>query len=51
MTGSGILSRGKRSIAIDVKGAEGQQIVKDLCSSADVLIEPFRPGQSKKGIL
>lgn len=36
--------RGKRSIAIDMKKTEGINIVKKLCSDADVLIEPFRAG-------
>jgi alpha-methylacyl-CoA racemase len=36
--------RGKRSIAIDLKKREGLNIVRRLCSSADVLIEPFRAG-------
>ena len=39
------LSRGKRSVAIDLKQAEGVKVVRKLCSNADVLIEPFRPGK------
>lgn len=38
------LGRGKLSIAIDLKQKEGAEIVQKLCRSADVLIEPFRPG-------
>lgn len=38
------LSRGKRSISVNLKQKEGVSVVKRLTSSADVLIEPFRPG-------
>ena len=39
-----ISERGKRTIAVNLKCAEGVEIVLDLCRSADVLIEGFRPG-------
>lgn len=35
---------GKKSIAIDLKSAAGQAVLHRLVSSADVLIEGFRPG-------
>jgi formyl-CoA transferase len=38
------LSRNKKSITIDLKKAKGQQIVRDLVKSADIVIENFRPG-------
>ncbi|XP_052100684.1 alpha-methylacyl-CoA racemase-like [Mytilus californianus] len=38
------MGRGKKSIAIDLKQEEGLNIVHKMCSKADVLIEPFRPG-------
>lgn len=38
------LARGKRSIAVNLKDVKGQQLVQNLAASADVLIEPFRPG-------
>lgn len=38
------LKRGKRTATIDLKHDEGKVIFKKLCSHADVLIEPFRPG-------
>lgn len=38
------MGRGKQSIAIDLKQEEGLNIVHKMCSKADVLIEPFRPG-------
>ena len=39
-----IQSRNKRSIALDLKQAEAQDIVRQLVQDADVLIENFRPG-------
>jgi crotonobetainyl-CoA:carnitine CoA-transferase CaiB-like acyl-CoA transferase len=39
-----VLNRGKRSIALDLKSAEGTSQLRRLCGSADVLIESFRPG-------
>src|SRR6185503_2808673 len=38
------LNRGKKSIAIDLKRAEGQAILHRLAEDADVLVENFRPG-------
>ena len=40
--------RGKKSIALDLKQEEGKVIFKRLCSKADVVIEPFRPGVMEK---
>ena len=39
-----VQSRNKRSIALDLRTSEGQEIVRELATSADVLIENFRPG-------
>ena len=39
-----VVSRGRRSIAVDLKSAEGVELVLKLIDSADVLIEGFRPG-------
>ena len=41
-------SRNKQSIAIDLRTAEGQQLVRRLAESADVLGENFRPGTMEK---
>jgi crotonobetainyl-CoA:carnitine CoA-transferase CaiB-like acyl-CoA transferase len=38
------LSRGKRSLAIDLHNPAGQDLVRRLASTHDVLIENFRPG-------
>lgn len=40
----GILGRGKRSVAVDIKSREGRALVLDLVKDADALIEGFRPG-------
>jgi alpha-methylacyl-CoA racemase len=39
-----VVSRGRRSIAVDLKSPEGVEVVLRLVGSADVLIEGFRPG-------
>lgn len=40
--------RGKQSIAVDLKHAEGVALVADLAAAADVLIEGFRPGTMER---
>jgi crotonobetainyl-CoA:carnitine CoA-transferase CaiB-like acyl-CoA transferase len=37
-------NRGKRSIALDLKSADGREVVKKLAARADVVMESFRPG-------
>lgn len=39
-----VQSRNKRSLSLDLKEAEAQDIVRTLIKEADVLIENFRPG-------
>ncbi|XP_033634610.1 alpha-methylacyl-CoA racemase-like [Asterias rubens] len=38
------LSRGKQSISLNLKSAEGVKVFKKMSLAADVLIEPYRPG-------
>ncbi|MEO8763285.1 MAG: CoA transferase [Ginsengibacter sp.] len=37
-------NRNKRSIAIDMKKPEGQEIIRKLVKQADIILENFRPG-------
>lgn len=39
-----MLSRGKSSLALDLKSAEGRETALELAKRADVVIENFRPG-------
>lgn len=38
------LNRNKRSIALNLKSPDAQKILQELCSTADVFVEGFRPG-------
>ncbi|TSI13828.1 CoA transferase [Brevibacterium aurantiacum] len=38
------LARNKRSVTVDLRTEEGQEIVRDLVAKSDVVIENFRPG-------
>lgn len=37
-------NRGKQSICLDLKSAEGLAVARDLAANADILVENFRPG-------
>lgn len=37
-------SRGKRSLAVDMKTPEGREIIRRICASADMVFHNFRPG-------
>src|SRR5690606_19084708 len=39
-----VMSRGRRSIAVDLKCEPGRRVVQRLVHGADVLMEGFRPG-------
>jgi crotonobetainyl-CoA:carnitine CoA-transferase CaiB-like acyl-CoA transferase len=39
-----VLNRGKRSIAVDLKEERGRAIVERLASTADALVQNYRPG-------
>jgi len=39
-----LLSRGRRSVGVDLKDGDGVAAVLDLVAGADVLVEGFRPG-------
>ena len=39
-----VAARNKRSVTIDLRTPEGQQLVRDLVAGADILVENFRPG-------
>jgi formyl-CoA transferase len=41
-------SRNKKSVTLDLKTSQGQQIVRDLAATADVVIENFKPGTLDK---
>ncbi|MFB7052140.1 CaiB/BaiF CoA transferase family protein [Streptomyces vinaceus] len=43
-----VTNRGKRSVLVDLKSAEGPARVLDLVERADVLIEGFRPGVAER---
>lgn len=42
------LSRGKRSLAVDLKTPGGVAVVRRLCARVDVVLEPFRHGVMEK---
>jgi crotonobetainyl-CoA:carnitine CoA-transferase CaiB-like acyl-CoA transferase len=42
------VNRGKRSVALDLARAEGQEVVQRLARSADVVVENFRPGTAER---
>jgi len=39
-----MVNRGKRSLSVDLKTPEGQEIVHKLARGSDVVVEQFRPG-------
>jgi formyl-CoA transferase len=43
-----VIARNKKSATLDLRAARGQELLKDLVSRADILIENFRPGTMEK---
>ncbi len=43
-----VVSRNKKSITLDLRQREGQEILKELVAQADFLLENFRPGTMEK---
>lgn len=43
-----VVARNKKSITLNLRTPEGQQIVRDLVKNADILIENFRPGTMER---
>ncbi|XP_034098076.1 alpha-methylacyl-CoA racemase [Drosophila albomicans] len=43
-----VLHHGKSTLAINLKKSEGQDLVRQLASKYDVIVEPFRPGIMEK---
>jgi alpha-methylacyl-CoA racemase len=43
-----LLNRGRRSVAVDLKSADGREVVLALVAGADALIEGFRPGVTER---
>jgi len=41
-------NRGKRSLAVDLKSAEGVELIKKLAAKADVVLQNFRPGVAER---
>jgi crotonobetainyl-CoA:carnitine CoA-transferase CaiB-like acyl-CoA transferase len=41
-------NRGKRSIAVDLKSADGAKIIASACEWADIVIHNFRPGVAQR---
>ncbi len=43
-----VLTRGRQSIAVDLKSAAGKDVILKLCESSDALFEGFRPGVTER---
>ena len=46
--GIDVLTRGRKSIAVDLKSPEGREVILKLCESADGIFEGFRPGVTER---
>jgi formyl-CoA transferase len=43
-----VIARGKKSVTLNLRAPEGQQIARDLIAGADIVVENFRPGTMEK---
>ncbi|MGH6972611.1 MAG: CaiB/BaiF CoA transferase family protein, partial [Caulobacteraceae bacterium] len=43
-----VIGRGKKSVTLNLRSAEGQAMARDLIAQADILVENFRPGSMEK---
>ncbi|NRB34387.1 MAG: CoA transferase [Rhodobacteraceae bacterium] len=43
-----VVARNKKSVTLNLRTPEGQQMVRDLIKDADILIENFRPGTMER---
>ncbi len=43
-----VQARNKKSVTVNMRTSEGQEIVRKLASEADIVVENFRPGQLEK---
>jgi formyl-CoA transferase len=43
-----VIGRGKKSLTLDLRRAEGQEVARRLAENADILIENFRPGTMER---
>ncbi len=43
-----VLTRGRKSIAVDLKSDAGREVILKLCESSDALFEGFRPGVTER---
>ncbi len=43
-----VLTRGRQSIAVDLKNPDGREVILKLCEQADAFFEGFRPGVTER---
>jgi formyl-CoA transferase len=43
-----VIARNKKSVTLDLRKAEGQELARELIAKADILVENFRPGAMEK---
>ena len=48
LRGQDVLTRGRKSIAVNLKSEQGRETILKLCESADAIFEGFRPGVTER---